>query len=96
MEVNIDERCRNCMSADPDPNVIARETFIHYFWECSYSSTILNAFRSKYLSNVNVDDFKNLVFLGTDPDAEYCIFYRLLSVLLLYEIWDCGKERRFN
>jgi exonuclease III len=95
-EITIDERCRHCLSAGPDPTVIARETFSHFFWECGYTSKVLELFKTKYLSNLSGLEFKNFIFLGLDPDSEYCIFYRLLSILLLFEIWENGKERKFN
>jgi hypothetical protein len=93
-EVLVDERCRNCTHYGSAITVGSRETFAHFFWDCNYSSTILRSFKEKYFGDINDNVFKQFCFLGTNPEYEFCIFYRTLSVLLLFEIWKCRLETR--
>jgi hypothetical protein len=47
-EVLVDERCRNCTQYGSAITVGSRETFVHFFWDCNYSSTIIRSFKEKY------------------------------------------------
>jgi hypothetical protein len=92
-EVVIDESCRNCKyltALGPHP----RETFFHFFYECQYASILIKKFSDRYFDTFSAEDFKNVLFLGSDREGQFCIILKTISVLFLYEIWAARNSKK--
>jgi hypothetical protein len=95
-DIIVDERCRNCSASLPVPTVGHRETFRHFFWECEFASSVLNSFKLKYFQDMSEAKYRNLIFLGINDASEFCVSLRVLSLLILYEIWKSRINKKIK
>jgi hypothetical protein len=93
-DITIDEGCRLCRKNSAN-GPIPRETFAHFFYDCTITNTLINGFRTRFFSNWTDDQFKNAVFIGTDRDGNYCLLIRVITILLLNEIWKARNRIKY-
>jgi hypothetical protein len=85
---NIDQRCKLCLKLSTGTVTVAgRETFIHLFWECTYTKGILKNFFGQYYRGTPLNVMKNLVFWASRDLIEQKLSDRIVLLLLTYEIW---------
>jgi hypothetical protein len=94
LDVNIDEGCRNCKIENNLVGPVYRETFFHFFWECNFARKILEKFKEQNYPTLDNDGYKRLVFLGIAEQGDFCLVTRVLSVLLLFEIWKNRSRKK--
>jgi hypothetical protein len=82
---NIDQECNLCTDIN-STRVPDRETFVHIFWHCGYTSSIYNALVNNYYPTLDMNTFKQQLFFGRCGNETSTVVV-LQSVLLLFEIW---------
>jgi exonuclease III len=91
----INEGCRLCSKKVREgiQFVPDRETFQHFFLHCEVTSNLLRIFCDNYYPTLADNDRKNLVYLGLDTDGNYSVSDRIVTLLLLFEIWQSRTNK---
>jgi exonuclease III len=71
------------------------EDFLHIFFSCPETKKVHDNFFNRYLSIVNNDDIKKILFTGMLPEANAPNLFILAAtnVILAY-IWECKLQKR--
>jgi hypothetical protein len=93
----VNDRCTFCLKAGAA--VPAREDFIHIFYDCPYIQNTVRLMTDELFPAENDANVRRKMYMCgsvTGVSSIDGLFYKLTSVILNYNMWECKIKKKKN